>query len=75
MTLMKSEKQSRLSYLLSSRPLIVKREGMHVCLHDAFSGEVLAGQTKVQLVQEPGEMTRLIVEFNCDGEHVRLLGD
>jgi len=71
----KSAAQSKLKYLLSSRPLIVKRDGMHVCLHDAFSGEVLAGQTKVQLIQEAGEMTRLIVEFHCDGEHVRLLGE
>jgi len=72
---MKSAEQSRLKYLLSSRPLIVKREGMHVCLHDAFSGEVLAGQTKVQLIQEPGEVTRLVVEFSCDGSYVRLEGD
>ena len=72
---MKREEQSRLSYLLSSRPLVVKRNGIHVCLHDAFSGEVLAGQTKVQLIQEAGEVTRLIVEFNCDGSHVRLQGE
>lgn len=72
---MKSAEQSRLKYLLSSRPLIVKREGMHVCLHDAFSGEVLAGQTKVQLIQEAGEVARLVVEFNCDGEYVRLQGE
>lgn len=72
---MKCSENSRLKYLLSSRPLIVKREGMHVCLHDAFSGEVLAGQTKVQLIQEPGQVTRLVVEFNCDGEHVRLQGE
>ncbi|MDN4511415.1 hypothetical protein D3C76_421530 [compost metagenome] len=72
---MKNEEQSRLSYLLSSRPLVVKRDGIHVCLHDAFSGEVLAGQTKVQLIQEAGEITRLIVEFNCDGRHVRLQGE
>ncbi|HDS1772049.1 hypothetical protein NPS33_05660 [Pseudomonas putida] len=72
---MKNEEQSRLSYLLSSRPLVVKRDGLHVCLHDAFSGEVLAGQTKVQLIQEAGEVTRLIVEFNCDGRNVRLQGE
>lgn len=72
---MKKADQSRLSYLLSSRPLLVKRSGLHVCLHDAFSGEVLAGQTKVQLIQEPGQVTRLVVEFNCDGNHVRLQGD
>lgn len=72
---MKSAEKSRLKYLLSSRPLIVKREGMHLCLHDAFSGEVLAGQTKAQLIQEPGQVTRLVVEFNCDGEQVRLQGE
>lgn len=72
---MKSAEQSRLKYLLSSRPLVVKRDGMHVCLHDAFSGEVLAGQTKVQLIQEAGEVTRLVVEFSCDGTHVRLDGE
>lgn len=72
---MKTEEQSRLNYLLTSRPLIVKRHGIHYCLHDAFSGEVLAGQTQVKLVQEPNEVARLIVEFNCDGRHVRLQGE
>lgn len=72
---MKKAEQSRINYLLASRPLVVKRHGPHVCLHDAFSGEVLAGQTKVQLIQEPGESTRLIVEFNCDGNYVRLQGE
>ncbi|MBF8773902.1 hypothetical protein [Pseudomonas fulva] len=72
---MKAVDQSKLRYLLTSRPLVVKRNGLHVCLHDAFSGEVLAGQTKVQLIQEVGEMTRLVVEFNCDGTHVRLDGE
>ncbi|MCL8303133.1 hypothetical protein, partial [Pseudomonas mosselii] len=71
---MRTAEQSRIKYLLSSRPLVVKRDGMHVCLHDAFSGEVLAGQTKVQLIQEAGQVTRLVVEFNCDGTHVRLDG-
>lgn len=71
---MKSEEQSRLNYLLTSRPLIVKRHGPHVCLHDAFSGEVLAGQAKVQLIQNPGEVAKLVVEFTCDGKHVRLQG-
>lgn len=72
---MKTAEQSRIKYLLSSRPLVVKRDGMHVCLHDAFSGEVLAGQTKVQLIQEAVQVTRLVVEFNCDGTHVRLDGE
>ncbi|MEW2971544.1 hypothetical protein BGP84_06625 [Pseudomonas putida] len=72
---MRTAEQSRIKYLLSSRPLVVKRDGMHVCLHDAFSGEVLAGQTKVQLIQEAGQVTRLVVEFNCDGTHVRLDGE
>lgn len=72
---MKTAEQSRIKYLLSSRPLVVKRDGMHVCLHDAFSGEVLAGQTKVQLIQEAGQPTRLVVEFSCDGTYVRLDGE
>ncbi|MEE8875949.1 hypothetical protein [Pseudomonas helleri] len=72
---MKREDQSNLRYLLSSRPLIVKRNGKHVCLHDAFSGEVLAGQARVELVQEPGCITRLRVEFDVDGNYVRLGGE
>ena len=72
---MKTSDQSSLQYLLSSRPLVVKRNGPYVCLHDAFSGEVLAGQNSVQLIQEPGEITRLVVEFQCDGKYVRLQGE
>ena len=69
---MKSAAQSKLKYLLLSRPLIVKRDGPYLCLHDAFSGEVLAGQSKVQIIQEAGEIIRILVEFNCDGSYVRL---
>ncbi|MBI6798672.1 hypothetical protein [Pseudomonas syringae] len=72
---MKNADQSNLSYLLSSRPLIVKRKGQHVCLHDAFSGEVLGGQKSVKLIQEAGQITRLVVEFVCDGEYVRMDGE
>lgn len=72
---MKRADQSNLSYLLASRPLIVKRNGQHVCLHDAFSGEVLGGQSSVRLIQNPGEVTRLIVEFVCDGKYVRMDGE
>lgn len=72
---MKRDDQSRLNYLLTSRPLIVKRNGMHVCLHDAFSGEPLAGQTNVRLEQGVGQVTKVVVEFNCDGSHVRLQGE
>ncbi len=52
-----------------------KRSGPYVCLHDAFSGEVLGGQSSVKLIQNPGEATRLVVEFVCDGTHVRLDGE
>lgn len=72
---MKTPDQSSLQYLMSSRPLIIKRHGHSVCLHDAFSGEVLAGQSSVRLIQKPGEITRLVVEFQCDGKHVRLPGE
>ena len=71
---MKRSDQSRLSYLLSARPLIVKQDGVHVCLHDAFSGEVLGGQMRVSLHQEPDSIAVLRVEFSVDGEMVRLEG-
>lgn len=72
---MKKPDQSKLNYLLTSRPLILKRHGHFVCLHDAFSGEVLAGQNQVQLIQEGDSLTRIVVEFICDGEQVRLGGE
>ncbi|WP_229628750.1 hypothetical protein [Pseudomonas syringae] len=53
----------------------MKRKGQHVCLHDAFSGEVLGGQKSVKLIQEAGQITRLVVEFVCDGEYVRMDGE
>ncbi len=71
---MRRPDQSRLKYLLSSRPLVIKQNGIHVCLHDAFSGEVLGGQIRVELVQEPGAIAVLRVEFSVDGEMVRLEG-
>jgi hypothetical protein len=71
----KQKGESNLSYLLRSRPLIVKRNGLEVCLHDAFSGEVLAGQAHCELIQSPGEHPVVRVEFVCDGRHVRLGGD
>jgi hypothetical protein len=72
---MKRSDHSELQYLLSSRPLLIKRNGMHLCLHDAFSGEVLAGQSRIELIQECGQVATLRVEFNCDGRHVRLEGE
>lgn len=71
---MKRSDQSRLKYLLSSRPLIIRQDGIHVCLHDAFSGEVLGGQARVSLHQEPETFAVLRVEFVVDGEMVRLEG-
>lgn len=72
---MKRADQSRLSYLLSSRPLIIKKNGMHVCVHDAFSGEVLGGQLRVELIQDAQSLAILRVEFAVDGEMVRLEGE
>ena len=72
---MKRSDQSRLSYLLSARPLLIKQDGHHVCLHDAFSGEVLGGQMRVSLHQEPDSLAVLRVEFTIDGEMVRLAGN
>lgn len=71
---MKRSDQSRLQYLLSSRPLTIKQDGIHVCLHDAFSGEVLGGQMRCELIQEPDSLPVLRVEFWVDGEMVRLAG-
>jgi len=71
---MKRPDQSRLKYLLSSRPLVIKQDGIHVCLHDAFSGEVLGGQMRVSLHQEADSFAVLRVEFAIDGEMVRLVG-
>ncbi|MCD5996493.1 hypothetical protein KDX38_23165 [Pseudomonas sp. CDFA 602] len=71
---MRNTDQSRLSYLLSSRPLILKQNGLHVCLHDAFSGEILGGQLRVELIQEPDSLAVLRVEFAVDGQMVRLEG-
>jgi hypothetical protein len=72
---MKRADQSHLSYLLSSRPLIIKKNGAYACVHDAYSGEVLGGQLRVQLIQEPDSMAVLRVEFSVDGQMVRLDGD
>jgi hypothetical protein len=61
--------------LLSARPLVLKRNGMHVCLHDAFSGEVLANQASVELIQVPDSLPIIRVDFICDGQRVRIDGD
>lgn len=61
--------------LLSTRPLVLKRNGMHVSLHDAFSGEALANQTSVELIQVPGSLPIIRVDFICDGQYVRIDGD
>ena len=71
---MKRSDQSRLRYLLSARPLILKQDGVYVCLHDAFSGEVLGGQIRCELIQEPDSMAILRVDFQIDGQMVRLAG-
>jgi hypothetical protein len=72
---MKRDDQSSLRYLLESRPLVLKRNGIHVCLHDAFSGEVLGGQTRVEMIQEAGSITVLRVDFALDGRYVRIDGE
>jgi hypothetical protein len=72
---MKRADQSRLSYLLTSHPLIIKKNGMHVCVHDAFSGEVLGGQRRLELIQESQSLAVLRVEFAVDGQMVRLEGE
>lgn len=49
---------------MSNRKLLVKRlENGRLALHDAETGEVLSGQSKVEIVQEPGDITRCVVTF------------
>lgn len=48
---------------------------MHVCVHDAFSGEVLGGQRRLELIQESQSLAVLRVEFAVDGQMVRLEGE
>jgi hypothetical protein len=72
---MKRPDQSNLRYLLESRPLVLKRNGIHVCLHDAFSGEVLGGQMRVEMVQEADSIAVLRVDFALDGRYVRIDGE
>lgn len=50
---------------LSSPRKLVLRAGLNgeVSLHDAATGDVLAGQRKVEMLQEPGRPARLVVTF------------
>jgi hypothetical protein len=58
---------------LSSPRKLVLREGLNgeVALHDAATGGYLAGQSKIELLQEAGQPARLLVTFEI-GDAVSL---
>lgn len=58
---------------LSGPRNLVLRAGLNgeVALHDAVTGDRLAGQSKVELVQEPGLSARVVVTFEV-GDGVSL---
>lgn len=58
---------------LSSPRKLVLREGLggEVALHDAATGDRLGGQSRVELTQEPGKTTKIIVTFEV-GDSVSL---
>ncbi|OHV13009.1 hypothetical protein [Kushneria phosphatilytica] len=43
-----------------------KEAGGAYALHDAVTGEPLPGQFEVQIIQQPHELTKVVVTFNAD---------
>lgn len=55
--------------MMDSRKLILKRgsgKNKALILHDAQTGEPLASQKNVQVIQDPFELTRIVVTFIAD---------
>ena len=55
--------------------LLLKREcnGLYVLCNE--HGEMLPAQMRVSLTSEVGQLQKLTVEFYCDGESIRVIGD
>lgn len=54
--------------MADKRELAVRRtRGGKLCLHDVETGEPLPGQAKVEIVQDTGSLTRVVVTFNAQG--------
>lgn len=52
---------------MGTRDLVVRRNKRgQLCLHDAQTGQPLAAQASLNIVQEPGEVTAVIVRFVAD---------
>lgn len=43
-----------------------KEAGGSYALHDAVTGEPLPGQIEVQIIQQPQDMTKVVVTFEAD---------
>lgn len=43
-----------------------KEAGGAYALHDAVTGEALPGKIEVQIIQQPQDMTKVVVTFNAD---------
>jgi hypothetical protein len=72
-----NQTKSKLQRLLSQRPLILRPDPSgigHVCLHDAVSGQALGCQSRVRLVQKPGQLPEVTVTFQVDGCLLRIEG-
>lgn len=51
-----------------TRPLVLRRDNWgQVALHDAETGEMLAGQAEVTVRQLPSECTEVTVRFHAQG--------
>lgn len=54
---------------MDKRKLVLKRtdnKAKALVLHDAQTGEILVGQQSLQVIQEPNELTRIVVTFVAD---------
>lgn len=54
---------------IKARPLVVKRLGSQLALHDEQTGELLQGQTSVVLESYSGEPPKITVTFDAWGAH------
>ncbi|EPF72124.1 hypothetical protein [Acinetobacter rudis] len=54
---------------IKSRPLVVKRFGNKLALHDEQTGDLLSGQTLVVLESDSGLPPKVTVTFDAWGPH------
>lgn len=54
---------------VKARPLVVKRTGRQLAIHDELTGELLQGQTSVILESHSGGPPKVTVTFDAWGAH------